>query len=279
MSLIGFGQPSATATISGTGASFDTSTDQLFDSQPGSVTRCTAVSGAQTTASVTKIQLTFTSATAIRILTMLGVTLPTGLKVTVAGKRTGDSGYPYALSGNALTQRLVTFADGSVGAWWVFPAANTALVGLEISLFNDVGGSSPLSASYEFDIGEIGAFQGLDVRVKRTLKDSLEDPSRLRRSPANQPNKFFRRPYRVLAADITPVASITALRSLRYTLATTTTCAFIPQFVTPGTTTLDPDLLHETAMFGTMTAPLNFDTIADGLYWQGSMQFQEYPPA
>jgi len=158
-------------------------------------------------------------------------------------------------------------------------ARDRGVDGIRVTLYNDVGGATSLSASAEFDIGELAPFQGIDVCIRRTLQDTIVDPSRLRRSPNNQPNKLFRRPYRVLRMDFAPRASVTDLRSLRYDLATTESCAVIPIYLVAGMTTLDTDALHETAMYGTMTDPISIVAVSDGRYWEGSMAFEEYPPA
>ena len=277
--LIGFGMPSLTTTVGGTGAAAVTSTDALVDGSPGSVTRFTWASGAQTTSTTVTLTQVFTAQTVVRCLCLLGTTLPVGLKVEVKGKRAIDGGYTYDLGGNSLTQHIVEFPDGSRGAWWVFNEGLDAVTGIRVTLYNDVGGATSLSASDEFDIGELAPFQGIDVCIRRTLQDTIVDPSRLRRSPNNQPNKLFRRPYRVLRMDFAPRASVTDLRTLRYDLATTVSCAVIPIYLVAGTTTLDTDVLHETAMYGTMTDPISIVAVSDGRYWEGSMAFEEYPPA
>lgn len=277
--LIGYGMPSLTTTVSGTDAEAITSTDALVDGAPGSVTRFTWASGAQTTSTTVKLTQVFASQTVVRCLCLLGTTLPLGLKIEVKGKRISDAGYSYNLGGNSLTQHVVSFPDSSRGAWWVFDDGLEPVTGIEITLYNDVNGSTALSASAVFDIGELAPFQGLDICVKRTLQDTIVDPSRVRRSPNNQPNKLFRRPYRVLRADFAPRASVTDLRSLRHELSTTVSCAVIPIYVEKGTTTLDVDALNETAMYGTMTEAISIVAVSNGHVWEGSMAFEEYPPA
>lgn len=279
MSIIGHSPPTVTATISGTGASFDTSTAQLFDGQPASVTRCTGVSGSQTTSSKTSIQLTLAAAAPVRVLCLLGTTLPAGLKVQVAGKRSGDSGYPYALGGNATTQRLVTFADGTVGAWWVFPSSNDPLIGLEVSLYNDVGGSTVLSASAHFDIGELRPFLGTDVAVVDNLDDTMEDGGRPRRSPNNQPNYLGHLPYSKYRMDLAPMsqAKYLELRALRHTLATTKAMAMLPVVNLPGTTTLDAATMNQMAMYGGTFVAMSFKRVQGSSLWSGTAEFQGYP--
>lgn len=129
--LLGYGQPSSpTWVVSGTGAAFDTDSAALDNGIVSDKTALLWLSGSQTTSSVLNLQSTWSVATVVRIIPILGlVGIPAGTKIVVTGKRSGDSGFPYALGGNSNYQRTQVMPDGSIGAWIICDPGLTALIG------------------------------------------------------------------------------------------------------------------------------------------------------
>jgi len=275
--LIGFGRPTGvTFSVVGAGATIVGDVDKLVDDSPAQSCRFTWNTGAQTTATTFQLQADWTDAQPVRCLALLGVSLPAGLKVEVRGKPYGGSSFDVDLGGNSLTQVLVEFANGSVGAWWVFDDDIGDLVGIEVMLFNDVDGVIALSAAESFDLGELVAVQADDWSIKPDPTDETTDPSVLRRSRNNQPSRMQRKPCRTIKAELRPTNRESELRELREMLSRFQSCVVIPKWRTAGL--LDTALLHRWACFGALSQPIEMRAV-EGLpgYFTAPVQVEEYP--
>jgi len=82
--------------------------------------------------------------------------MPVGTVVTIKGKRSGDSNFPYLMGGNGQMTQVVQLDDGSRGIIWAFDAGLTPIVGYEIAMYNTAG----ITASQLLEIGEARIFQG-----------------------------------------------------------------------------------------------------------------------
>lgn len=271
--------PAYTLTISGTGASIDSAGSRLSDSSVASPVRFTSASGAQTTATTWKTQHVFAAAKPIRAGFLLGTSLPVGMKITVKGKRAADGGYTYDLGGNSQSQRLVEMYDGSAGLWWAFAADLTDVVGIEVTYWNDVGGSVALAASSGYRVGEVLFWQAHEENIQRTVQDDFEDRGRLDDTPSDQTHKLMRRPRRVLTVDLVPTRNPATWRRLRYTMATQKSCGIIPSVA-------DYDVMQDEALFGTVTIGTKLAVKREASRrndkadrWDAQLQFREYPPA
>ena len=94
---------------------------------------------------------------------ILGANLPAGLKVEIVGKRAADAGFSYALGGNSLTQKIVKFADGSNGLYWVFDDGLDPIVGYQITFYNDVAGAPSIAPAAAVDVGQITVAPMLNI--------------------------------------------------------------------------------------------------------------------
>lgn len=185
--LIGYGQPAGiTPTVVGATA---INLPALVDGAPASVARISGGTGSAT------LRLDWPTAAPIRIVAALGLTCPAGTALTLRGKRAGDSGYPYVLGGNSASQTVVQLPDGSLAAWFVLPAANSPLVGLQLV----VGAAA-------FDIGEFVSLQAVDVMLDKGWDMSEIDPSISDRTIGGQLNIVERRSYRRLSGQLSMAA-------------------------------------------------------------------------
>ncbi len=271
--------PAYTLTISGAGASIDSLASRLSDSSVASVVAFTSASGAQTTATTWKTQHVFAAGKKVLAGFLLGTSLPVGMKVTVKGKRAADGGYTYDMGGNSQSSRLVDFYDRSVGVWWAFDSDVEEVVGIEVTYWNDVGGSVALAASTAYRVGEIQFSPCLEARVQRTLSDDLEGPGRLDDTPTNQTRKLMPRPRRVVTIDLVPTADVKAWRRVRFAMATQVSCGFIPSIE-------DFDVMQDEAIFGTVTVVPKLVTTKNARRkfnkadtWDAQLQLREYPAA
>jgi hypothetical protein len=200
--LIGYGQPSDIAwTIHGTGAAFVTASSYLSDGRPGLPTRITWLSGAQTTARYLTLRAEWSDALDVRVLALVGVTLPVGTKIAVSV----DEGSPSAPITFAYTPRVVRFPGGSRGVFIAIPEAQVSPVtAVEIHIYNDVNGVASIAAGASIDIGEafVGAAYDVPIRPSPTWKPN--DPSLTRRSESSQPWPVTRLPFRTFACEIVP---------------------------------------------------------------------------
>lgn len=189
--LIGYGQPAGIVPTM-TGAA-GINLPALLDGAPASIAR---ISGGAGSAS---LRLDWAGATPVRIVAALGLTCPAGTALTLTGKRASDPGYDYTLGGNAATQTVVQLPDGSRAAWYVLPAGNTPLVGLQLV----VGAGA-------FDIGELTVLQAVDVALDKGWSMEEIDPSMSDRTLGGQLNVVERRSYRRLVGQmsLSPISAV-----------------------------------------------------------------------
>jgi len=204
------------------------------------------------------------------------------------GRRISDSGFVYNLGGNSQSQTVVTLADGSNAIIWVFDPALTAIAGIEITIVNNADGSTPLTASQVFALGEIGIFQGyqpprgMQIKWMPGLDNLLAVPVSVNR----QPHKVAHRYNRTLdlrfgidrGANVfgNPPSDMSFDR-FSYIAANRETLLAIPIW-RDLTAALDTSMIHSTALFGYATKIGKPQHIENGLY-DMAMSFAEFPPA
>lgn len=263
--LIGYGQPVITPTVAGGAA---VNLQALVDGHPASITRISGGAGS------VSLRADWAEAVPVRIVAALGLTCPAGTALTLTGKRAGDPGYTYALGGNASTQTVVQLPDGSRAAWFVLPAANTHLVGLQLAV-----------AANAFDIGELVALQAVDVAHKIEWSVERIDPSVSERTLGGGLNTVRRRSYRRLRVAFTP-AGLAEVRgnglangmdwdSLTCAVAGSSRVAGIPRWHTP-TGGVDAMNLHRTGLFGAVSPGAVGHLGGD--YYESGWVFEEIPP-
>lgn len=263
--LIGYGQP-AGITITASGAAIANAAAAV-DGQPSSIARITGGAGSAS------LRADWTGAAPIRVVAALGLTCDAGTALALTGKRSGDSGYPYALGGNATTQTVVQLPDGSRAAWFVLPAGNTPLVGLQLQV-----------ADGEFDVGELVVMRGVEVKITKDWTAERIDPSLRSRTIGSQINTVRRRSYRRLSCQFS-MATLAEVRGgglggidwelLEAAVQGAERCVAIPRRLGVGGA-LDPSELHRTAVYG-MCALSGTRHLAGPWYSKGAT-FEEAPP-
>lgn len=216
--------------------------------------------GSPSTAHTVSLQGAFEAAQSVRLAGLLSLrNIPAGTKVEVRGKRVEDAGYTYALGGNSLTQTVTRLPDGSLGCWWVFDADLDPLVGIEVRVYNDAGGTTVFTASSELDIGELAVFSAVEITVDNDWELALVDPSSRKRSRASQFDILPRPAYRRFTARYTPAFRDQALagglgngldwQRFEFALSGGRAAAVIPRWAVPGGG-VDAEAVQSTAIYG-----------------------------
>lgn len=163
--LIGYSQPAISGSVGiasggGLAASAWLTADggaALFDGRPSRKARLQWGTGTASIAHYVAITATFAAATPLRILALLGTTLPVGCRVDFLGA--GGDG----LGGTCDSARTVRMPDGTVGVWAVAREDDPAETGVEIRIYNDVDGLPWASAGTVVDVGEAVSMPGVKV--------------------------------------------------------------------------------------------------------------------
>lgn len=232
----------------------------LHDGKPARVARLQAGSAPSITAS-------FGSAFKPRIIGLLGLR---GVAVGTIITAKGAGGA--ALGGNAGSQPVVRFADGTLGAWILTSdTVSTASVVVTIA------------GAGQIDIGELVAMPALEADINRDWVDGYVDPSEVSMGRGSQPAISYRTPYRTLTATLSPegVARVRGIdatnwQHLRAALAGGRRAVAIPRWRTPQGQ-IDVQELQATAIYCTGQIP-SIGHLA-GNYYGAEMTFQEVPAA
>ncbi len=160
--LIGYSQPAISGAVGITGATWLTADGgaALFDRRPSRKARLQWGAGAPSIAQYVAITATFATATPLRILALLGSTLPVGCRVDFLGA--GGDG----LGGFCDDARTVRMPDGTVGVWGVAREGDPAETGVEIRVYNDVDGAPWASAGTVVDVGEVVSMPGVRLLIE-----------------------------------------------------------------------------------------------------------------
>lgn len=250
----------------------------LTDRSPASRVALTWSSGAQTTAST--VSLVADCDVTPRMVALLGVDLPSGLKVELWGKRGIDAGFTYNLGGNSQSQDLVTFDDGSVGAVWVLADGLDQVEKLELRFFNDVAGVAVIAASAPFEIGEVVIAEAVEVAIETGWRFDNKDPSKARRTLGSQIDRVRRTGYRTL--NCTPCFATTA-EARSGGLGSTTDWQRImaamradPYLLAVVHSSTSADI-QDTAIFGIATKTPSLEALSGPYYGPGELVIEEVP--
>lgn len=245
-----------------TGAGFSTSLagggylgatqDGLYDGIPARVARVQWATTAGTTASWVALTLTFTVASTIRVVGLLGVTLPVGTQV-LAKLVNG------ATVLGTVSQRLRALPPGeATGAWLVFPAAIAGATGLQVLIYNDVNGVASIAANTVFEVGELVAMSATDLRLQADWGIELVDPSEADLTRDSQASVVDREPYRRFEGNLSAGSFDEVYSgglagqdwsSLQAAIAADRRCVAIPRWTADGVT-VDDDKVAATAVYG-----------------------------
>lgn len=233
----------------------------LVDGRPGTATRFSWGTEAQTTSSETVIDCTWSTAIVPRVVMLLGVSLPVGMKVTVDFQQTLSWGY------TSTTSAVIAMNNGTNGVVIVLPDSLLAVTGVKVHLVNNVGGATVMAASDAVDVGELWVGGAQDWEVTRTVQDDLVDPTDRRRTLGQQVFATKRLPYRKLSLDVVPVAQADVDEPSKVRIAAAQS---VPAVLILETTHL------ASAMYGNLTS-FNLKIEKDACYWTPSITFEEVP--
>lgn len=286
--LILHSRPTDTAVAIGgsTGGALATAADTLFNNMPDSLTRFVWPSGAQTTSTVLRIQMTWGTGLSPRGWALLNTTLPVGTKIVASLKRPADSGFPYNPT-TGDTQRVVELPRGERIAMGAFPSGMDDCIGLELAIFNDVNGVASITASSAQDIGEVYFGAGTDMDLKIDYSIVSIDPSGDDRTQSSQIAVDAEPPYRQLT--FTPCirresevfgdsASLSSedFEELWAKLDRDQFAVFIPKWQ-DSVGAYSAQLLHRTAVFGRAKKMPGAKHLALGWYEHAEVTVEECP--
>lgn len=285
MMLFGYAMPTVlgvgySATQSG-GGFLGSTIDGLVDGIPARRARLQWMSVAGNTGDHMRVPIFFTGAAVqLRVVCVLGLTLPAGLRIQLDLV----NGHPGLNVVATLSADTVQFADGTVGAWFVFPETVPVSNRVDLLIFNNVSGVASIAAGTTFEIGEVAAMSALDIEIERDWGDERIDPTESELSRDSQPLSVGRQPYRryefTLVADAANAVRGAGLAGgmdwnrLRAACSADARVIAVPRWRTPAGA-VDSAALHATALYG--TARFGRVTHLGGDYYNAAVTFQEAP--
>lgn len=292
MSFLFYRRPTSPAwTIAGTGAEF-VSDIRLDDGNPGVLTTFHWLSaGSPATTDYVALRADWATPIIPRGAALQGLTLevgdwPVGTKFEVHGKRVGDSGYPYALGGNALTALSVEMENGSIAVAWLFDEDLDPIVGWEIRAFNDVDGETWADADTYGQIGEADVFEGVSVDIAIGWRTQRELTSVEARTLGAQLHEVDRVPYRALEFALVPTHGDQVRREglptgedwerIEAMLSRGGSRAMVYVRAKDPEGTVDYDELHRTLFFGKAKPQAIVHVARD--YYSGGWRIEQVPP-
>jgi len=279
-SLFGYGAPSSVSYLITGGAAFVGSV-VLDNSAPSDVTRFT---WSATSTAVVTLQALWSTPIVPRCGVFLGTTLPVGMVVTIKGKRSGDSNFPYLLGGNSQTSVVVQLDDGSRAIIWAFDAGLTPIVGYEIAMYPPSGGV--ITASELFEIGEARIFQGYrpgrGIQEKWTPGfDNIQAPPTTVNRQKHTVNHRYNHTDSIILGVADELSAYTSdngdisLNRFAHICAAHQTMLFIPVAYVNGI--LNTQMLHNTAIYGD-ASKIERPQYVTNHHYQLALQINEYPP-
>lgn len=180
----------------GAGVSFATSTAQLTDGRPGSVSRFVWPSHANPDLAWVQMEGTWTAPATTRFIGILNINMFQGTEIQITFRRFGTSTYD-APAGSVYVERL---ANGVHVAYASLPDLGFSYSGVRIKMlaYNAVFGGASIFVGTPVDIGEIWLGQLQDVPIKNDWSCNWEDSSLTRDSELIQPWAQRGTPRRVL---------------------------------------------------------------------------------
>lgn len=267
--------------ITGTGASIDTDEADLTDGRPDTVVEFTWRSGSQNTSTVTGLEADWSDPIVPGLVGVSNIDLPAGTKVAVSFRRESDPplNYPYSADGHVTFQRVVEGPRGERTAWFVFDNTSTPVVGMRISIYNDVNGVADIVASQIFHIGEIFIGAADDICVGLEASIDQIDPTVAQFSWNNQPYVSPGTPYRQLNFRLRTASETTWRETYLPMLAKIDrgqTGAFVLSW-TDASGNFDADVLHQHALIGITTKQPTQTHRQKRFYDSGAMAVIEAP--
>lgn len=280
--LIGYSQPAISGAVGITGATWLTADGgaALFDGRPSRRARLQWGAGTPALGQYVAITATFAAATPLRILALLGSTLPVGCRVDFLGA--GGDG----LGGFCDDARTVRMPDGTVGVWGVARADDPAETGIEVRIYNDANGVTWASSGTVVDIGEVISMPGVSVPIRDGWAVQTTDPSEVSRTRGGQVNTAKMSAYRTLTAEFAGMSAAKArgaglegsldLDALAAALRGSERCAVIPHYRNLSTKALDATVANRSAIYGYAAQIPDIANISRG-WFAGQIVVEEIP--
>lgn len=251
----------------------------LWDGKPARRARLQWSAGSALS-SMVKIALTFDTPAPLRVLALLGTTMPVGVRVDFRGA--GGDG----LGGTCDNARTVQMPDGTVGVWAIARANEPAETGVEILIYNDCNGVPWAANGSTIDLGEVWAAPAVEVGIREGWDVQTTDPSEIARTRGGQANVAKQSAYRVFSANFAGLSAAAArgeglansmdLDRVTSAMRGAARCAVIPHYRSLTTRELDAQAAARSAIFGFASQLPNVANISRG-WFSGQLIVEEIP--
>ena len=277
--IIGHSIPSATWTLSGTGAAF-LSPVQL-GSRPDRVTAIRWLSGTQTTSSVLRLRGEWTTPIVPGLLYLAGGDLPAGTKIDVAWRRASDPAgtYPYQPAAHNSPQRVVAGPRGERTCAILLQPGATAVVGVEVRIYNDVAGVPAIPASATITLGAVIPCATTELPLAPGVEIDPIDPTATTTSGTRAMYAVPGIPYRQLTCSLQTAdqaAWFSAYAPLLARIDRGRPAVYVPRYKVPSGA-FDAGLLHAYAMIGAATKLPQMQHLARPYFGSGQFTVDEWP--
>ncbi len=191
--IIAHSQPEGiTWSIVGTGATNPGPNSNLADDRPDTLSAFTWLTGTQNTATVFKLRGEWAKPMKPGLAGFSNIRLPVGTKISVAWRRATDPAGTYpttiALQNPGNIQRVYEGPRGERTALLLLQAhAITNIVGVEFTIWNDVGGVASIPAAEPFWLGEAFVREAITLNIHADWSASPIDTTTANYSTERQP--------------------------------------------------------------------------------------------
>lgn len=281
--LIGHSMPAVTtATLSSGSWLVADAGAALYDGKP---TRKAGISWPAGTPAITQyvgITLGFATATRLRVLAALGLSVPAGTRIEFYGPAA------QGLGGNTAGDRARVMADGTIGLFCVADDTGIEDSSLQVRIYNDCNGATWATGGTALYIGELFAGDGHTIGLADGWAVSTVDPSESYRTRGSQLNTVRRSAYRQLNAQLGGMSLARAragglehgldLDRITSALRGGARCIAIPHYRDLTTKALDASVANRSALYGYAAQLPDIANISRG-WFNGQIVVEEIPAA
>ena len=251
----------------------------LYDGRPARRARLQWNAGTAISA-VARVGITFASNTPLRVLGVLGTTLPAGVRIDFRG------GGGYGLGGNCDNARTIIMPDGTTGVWALARDNGALETGAEIVIHNDCNGLPWATNSTIIDLGELWAGPAVEIGIRDGWEVQTVDPSEISRTRGGQTSVARRSAYRTLGVSFAGLSAAAVrgealangmdLDRLSTELRGAARCVVIPHYRDLATRQIDPEAVNRSAIYGYASQLPSIANITRG-YFTGQLVVEEVP--
>ncbi len=223
-------------------------TDQyLDDGDPQTVCRIQWSGNAQALDSYLRLRAVFDQAKPVRVLGLIGTTLPVGTLVNFLV----SFGFSYVMD---ISARVRQMPRGQRGVFVFNDDPPTDGEGAEIVIYNDVDGVASIAPESIFEIGEIWSGDADELEMLTGWSITDVDPIKVSRSVTSRPGRrrttipYRRVGFRFDARSVTQLKSGDDLYETMAKIDRGQTCVVFPRYQVGGV--YDEDTLNAFAIFG-----------------------------